>query len=397
MFHFLRQFRQFRQQRRETQLRQRLDCTDAAALAGQAAPDPARVLVVRNDSIGDYLLYRPWLRCLAADLHAQGQRLTLAANALWAPLALAWDGDVIDELLPVDFGRFQRDMAYRAETLATIGAGGFGHFMYPLHVREPAVENFFRFLAAPERIGSQGEHRPGPWFAALDAAYTRLLPAAAATLFEYDRNREFYENWRGQPAPAAAPLTVPAAAADLAHFRTALGPRYAVLFPGASARRKRWPVAHFAALARALHQHGGPGLRLVLAGSAADNLHALKRIKKAGAAAPAWLTNLCGQTTLPELAALLAGARLLVSNDTVAAHLAVQAGTPCLTVLMGENYGKFFPYPARLHSGPSGCLFPPRMEARFAQDVFERPDFTPRIGSISPERVLAAALDLLGG
>lgn len=223
MLDLLSRFRDYRRQLRQNRQQQRLTRADQAALAGQAAPQPGRVLVLRNDSIGDYLLYRPWLRLMAADLHARGQHLTLAANAIWAPLARAWDSDVYDELLVVDFGRFQRDLPYRTEQLAIIGAGGYETLVYPLHVREPAVENFFQFLAAPVRIGSQGEHRTTPWFQALDRAYTRLLPTATATLFEYDRNREFYENWRGAPAAAPAPLEVPVQTDDVARFREELG------------------------------------------------------------------------------------------------------------------------------------------------------------------------------
>ncbi|MEJ7661705.1 MAG: hypothetical protein WKG07_20065 [Hymenobacter sp.] len=62
-----------------------LSQADATALAAQAPPNPARVLVVRNDSIGDYLLYCPWLRQMSAVVRGQGQRLALVANALWAP------------------------------------------------------------------------------------------------------------------------------------------------------------------------------------------------------------------------------------------------------------------------------------------------------------------------
>jgi hypothetical protein len=43
-----------------------------------------------------------------------------------------------------------------------VGAGGFGEVIYPLHVREAAAENFIRFLLAPVRVASQGEHRTGP-------------------------------------------------------------------------------------------------------------------------------------------------------------------------------------------------------------------------------------------
>lgn len=169
-----------------------------------------------------------------------------------------------------------------------------------------------------------------------------------------------------------------------------------MFFPGASARQKRWPATRFAQLARLLHQRYGSALRLVVAGSPDDNAHARKIIAELGQATGALaLVNLCARTSLPELAAVLQGARLLVSNDTVAAHLAVQVGTPCITVLMGENYGKFFPYPAALHSALSRCLFPPSMEIRLRQGNKARPDFTPKIEEIEAARVLAEVEDIL--
>lgn len=392
-------FRQFNRQRQQQRRMVRLSATDARALAGQAAPDPGRVLVVRNDSIGDYLLYRPWLRQLSAAVRGRGQRLTLVANALWAPLAQAWDADLLDELVVVAFGSFQKDLAYRAEILRTLGAAGYGEVIYPLHVREPAVENFIRFLLAPRRVASQGEHRTDAWFRALDAGYTHLLPTVPGVLFEYERNREFFEHWSSTTEAGVAdakkfgpPLRLPASVLA-ARAPSAAGQAYVVLFPGASARQKRWPAAHFARVAAGLHQRYGERYRLVLAGSPADAAHARQIQRAAGAAVP--LDDRCGQTDLPGLAALISGAALLLSNDTVAAHLGAQAGVPGITVLMGENYGKFFPYPPALLGAPSRCFFPPDMEARFAAGNFSRPDYDPDIAQISPARVLAAAVALL--
>ena len=390
----LARFRQFRRQRRQQRQIMALSRADAAALATQAAPDARRVLVVRNDSIGDYLLYRPWLRRLSIEVRRRGQHLTLLANALWAPLALAWDGDLFEEVISFQAGRFMTDLAYRAEVLRQVGARGFGEVIYPLHVREAAVENFIRFLQAPVRVASQGEHRTGLWFALLDAGYTRLLPSTRAVLFEYDRNHEFFENWLGsarEPTPIeAAPLALPASAMAAAAPPTP----YIVLFPGASAKQKRWPTGHFAQLARALHQALGGRYSLVLAGSPADAELAGQIAQAAGPAVP--LLDKCGQTDLPGLAALVAGASLLISNDTVAAHLAAQAGTPCLVLLMGENYGKFFPYPPALLRAPCHCLFPLGQEARFAHGDFTPPAHDPDISQIAPARVLAAAHALLG-
>ena len=354
--------------------------------------------MLRTDSIGDYLLFRPWLRRLAAEVHGRGQRLTLLANALWAPLALAWDADCFDELLAVDTGRFGRDLAYRAEVLGRVGAGGFGQVINPLHVREPVLENFVRFLHAPRRVASTDASLTGPWFETLNAGYTHLLPRDPGVRFEYVRNGEFFESWRrisGQnipekiPAPllaatsdqqlalalqGAAPLALPASVAAAGAVEAAAGP-YVVLFAGASARQKQWPAAAFARLARQLRQHYGSAYRLVLAGSPADNPLAQRIIREAGPAVA--FDNRCGRTDLPGLAALLAGASLVVSNDTAAAHFAVQAGTPTLVLLMGENYGKFFPYPPALLRAPGRCLFPPSQEARFARGDFTPPPTTP--------------------
>ena len=397
----LARFRQLRRRRKRQRLAASLAAADAASLAEQAPPHPGRVLVLRNDSIGDYLLYRPWLRQLSQVVRARGQRLTLAANALWAPLAQAWDADLFDELLVVEFGRFITDLPYRAAQLRAIGAAGFGEVIYPLHVREPAVENFIRFLRAPLRVASQGEHHADDWFQALNAGYTHLLPTTPRTLFEYDRNGEFFARWLASAGPLppglAQELRYPPALAlppGVAREPAAPEARPAiVLFPGASARQKRWPARHFAELARGLQQRYGQRYQLVLAGSPADAAYARQIAQAAGPGVP--LDNRCGATDLPGLASLVAGAKLLISNDTVAAHLAAQAGTPCLVLLMGENYGKFFPYPPALLRAPCRCLFPPSQEARFARGDFGPPARDPDLGRLAPGRVLAAAAELL--
>ncbi|TVT41248.1 glycosyltransferase family 9 protein [Hymenobacter setariae] len=396
---FLTRIRLAYRARRAERLVVALSTSDAKALSTQAPPQQARVLVVRNDSIGDYLLYRPWLRQLSLALRARGQQLTLLANRVWAPLAQTWDGEWCDEIIAVDFGAFAKDLSYRSQLVQKLGEKGFGEVIYPLHVREPTVENFIRFLQAPVRVASEGAHQVSDWLSLLNASYSHLLPSTRDVLFEYDRNREFFENWQQLAADPSAlpttevPLTLPLSVHEAARQVGATTAPYVVLFPGASARQKRWPPSAFAKLARQLHQYYGARYRLVVAGSAADDKLAQQLIQAAGPAVP--LENQCGKTDLPGLAALLAAAQLVISNDTVAAHLAVQAGTPCLVLLMGENYGKFFPYPPALLRAPCQCLFPPSQEARFARGEFSPPPRDPIIDKIPVERVLLAAQQML--
>lgn len=400
MLSLLKRIRLAYRQRRQARQQLALSETDERALARQAAPQSARVLVVRNDSIGDYLLFRPWLHQLSRVVAARGQRLTLLANAIWAPLAQDWDAEWCEEILAVDFGAFTQDLAYRTSILQTIGEKGFSEVLYPVHVRQATVENFIRFLRAPARIASEGAHEPDAWFAVLDADYSRVLPSTPEVLFEYYRNREFFENWQqlapASPALGAAPaaLALPAAVHEAASTLAAARKPYVVLFPGASAQQKRWSPRYFGQLVRQLHHHYGGRYEFIIAGSPADGKLAQQLQQAAGPEVP--LDNQCGQTNLTGLAVLLAGARLVVSNDTVAAHMAVQAGTPCLVLIMGENYGKFFPYPAALLRAPCQCLFPPSQEKRFAAGDFSPPPHDPVINKITVPRVLAAAQALLG-
>jgi heptosyltransferase-1 len=100
------------------------------------------------------------------------------------------------------------------------------------------------------------------------------------------------------------------------------GSGLALLNPGAKWATKRWPLAHWQALARRLARE--KGLKMVLTGGPEDTA-AAEAIEEA--AGPGAALNLCGRTSLPELAAVLARARLMVTADTGPLHLAAAVGT----------------------------------------------------------------------
>jgi ADP-heptose:LPS heptosyltransferase len=101
-------------------------------------------------------------------------------------------------------------------------------------------------------------------------------------------------------------------------------PGAVVLHPGAAAASRRWPPDRFTAVARALARAGH---RVVLTGTAAE--HGLGRRIAAGAGLP---LDAVLDTDLLELAALIAAASLVISNDTGASHLATAYGTPSVTL-----------------------------------------------------------------
>lgn len=96
------------------------------------------------------------------------------------------------------------------------------------------------------------------------------------------------------------------------------------LFPGSNASSRRWPVARFAEVARALV---GRGVRVVAMGSAGERA----LTARVAEAAPG-VVDAGGGTDVQGLAALLAMCDLVVTNDTGPMHLAAAVGAPTLTL-----------------------------------------------------------------
>jgi len=98
---------------------------------------------------------------------------------------------------------------------------------------------------------------------------------------------------------------------------------------------KRWPEAHFAALARLLSARGC-GVWLV--GSPKDHAVAETIAQDAAGAC----INLCGKTDIAEAADLLAASRLVVTNDSGLMHVAAAVGRPVIA-LYGSSSPQFTP------------------------------------------------------
>ncbi len=103
-------------------------------------------------------------------------------------------------------------------------------------------------------------------------------------------------------------------------------PRYALLVPGGSAHRpeKRWPVAHYVALARMLWVRG---IVPVLIGTGAERKE-LDQITAQVRDA----VNLCERTDLGQLASLARNACWAVGNDTGPMHVIAAANCPTTVI-----------------------------------------------------------------
>ena len=120
------------------------------------------------------------------------------------------------------------------------------------------------------------------------------------------------------------------------------GARYAVLHPGASDPRRRWPVERFAAVG---DQLAFQGLRVVLTGTQAE----AEIVGAVVAAMNAPALELSARTSLGAAAASIERATLTVTNDTGTSHLAAAMRAPSIVIFIASDRARWAPADTGLH------------------------------------------------
>jgi heptosyltransferase-2 len=222
---------------------------------------------------------------------------------------------------------YERHGAHRRPRAFLQLARELGREGYAAHVVLPSTPSaalLARWVGAPVRAGFEG---PGRGLC-LTHRHRRGRRGTAHLLQEYRAVLALVA-----PAAPAAEPEVHTSPAARAAARALVGPgEYVVLAPGATfGPAKRWPAERFAAVGRELGSRIGG--RIVVVGGPGD-LPVVAAVGQALAARPGPFPpiDLAGRTDLPTLAAVLAGARVVVANDSGPMHLARSVGAPTVGI-----------------------------------------------------------------
>ena len=335
----------------------------ASAERPARAPGPA-TLIIGVNWLGDSLMTMPaiqaWRRANPAAPLVMLVKPKL--KSLWALHPAA---DEVWELPPGSRALTAMVRAARARKFKTA-------FVLPHSFRSALVP----FLArVPQRIGPPGHGR--------DWMLTQVVPFRPGA----ERAHQLYEYMAilgvegGNEAPRLK-LT-PELTARAGALLGTPGTGWIAVMPGAAyGPAKRWPAERFAAAGRLLKDR--LKCNMIMLGSTAERPLCEAVAHGAG---PGSL-NLAGQTTLPELAAVLARCRLALTNDSGGMHLATAMGIPVVTVFGMTD-------PAR--TGPMGAAVRVLQDSAFHSRDIRRdaPEALASLLRITPEQVAGAAMELL--
>jgi heptosyltransferase-2 len=290
----------------------------------------SRILIVQTAFLGDAVLTTPLLRelrrvrpmaslCLLTTATGRSVLNGLPYVDRWLVLDKRWDREgcrssrgVLRELMGTRF-----DAAVAAHRSVRTGV-------------------LLRMSGARLRVGFTGA--PGAW------AYNRRVPWDPGE-HAVRRYLQLSAALGGEPGTADPQprLTVEPGAAARANLMAlehgvAAEDNLLCVAPGSVWPTKRWLPAGYARVVAAARARG---LVPVLVGSPEER----ELCRSVAALTPAPV--LAGRTSIPELVALLARARIVVANDSGAAHVASAVGTPVVSVfgstVPGMGYAAFGP------------------------------------------------------
>lgn len=317
-----------------------------------------KLLIIRLDSIGDYILIRNFFASIKESKKYKNYKITLCGNIVWKSLADTFDADVISDFIWVNRKKFNNNPFYKFKILKQIYLASFNTVIDTTYTREILFgDSIVRTSRAKFKIGSSGSLDTSlKWKRNLftNHHYTKLINSTVENIFEFYRNKLFIEKVIDEPVL----ITKPNLACNSIKLKPLTDKKYAVIFPGAQESKRIWSAEKFELVAKYLINNFK--LNIIIAGSASDHKFYKKMnyIKSSKSC-----FDMTGKTDLPQLAKLISQAKLLVSNETSAVHFAAAVGTKFVCISNGQRFGRFMPYPEEMNV-KGKYVFPPEIQKR---------------------------------
>jgi lipopolysaccharide heptosyltransferase II len=291
-----------------------------------------RIVLIKPSALGDIVHSLPVLSALRRRFPRA--HIAWVVNRAYEPLLLGHPD--LDETLPFDRGAARGGWLAAARTftrfLRTLRSG---RFDLAIDLQGLLRSGLMAWASgAPRRVALSGVREGARWF------FTDTVALPRPGLHAVDRYWCLAEALGAGDGPKNFHVPVAPTAATWATEVIGSLPRpWLVLAAGSRWLTKRWLPEHFAELAgRAQAEFGGSVL--FIGGPDEAHLSAAVRERLHGPS-----LDLTGRTALPQLAAILARADVMLANDTGPLHLAAALGRPvvapytCTKVAWTGPYG----------------------------------------------------------
>lgn len=270
------------------------------------------LLIYRIDLIGDYVISKDFLRLVRNCPKFKDYKIVFLGNSVLTDFILKFDRQYIDEYIAFDRNLFKYRF-YKKSLIEQINKYKYDYTFNYMSIRNTYSEFITANINSGKKCGILG-------------LAINLKPEEKA---EYDKLYDCLYDVNNNYSNCGLELLNKVTEIDngkyihsynydqnkLRHFEQKYNKPYAIIFPSASQEIKRMPFEKFMTLAK--HLHDKYNFLVYICGSKKDK----KIFKKYNIKKP-YIKDLCGKYKLSELPYLFKNAKILLTNDTCAMHIA---------------------------------------------------------------------------
>lgn len=349
------------------------------------------LLIIKLDEIGDYILFRNFLRYFKASEKFIGYKITLCGNIAWKSIFDFLDKDCVDSSFWINKIKFSKNLFYRNKIIKlikgveynTVINGSLSRVFY-------TDDTLVKAANAKFKIGSKTDFsNQFLWQKKIsDNYYTELIEIDDESVFEFHRNKYFVS----KAVKTEIDVTAPVIEKDNLKYNDELVDTFAAFYLGGRVKYKIWDTKNFISVAKYIYERFN--LKIVLLGDAKD-IEYSKKFKNHFE--NKYITDFTSKTNLVEVLEILNNAQIAVMNDSGLAHIAAGLNKNLIVLANGTHLGRFFPYPESYKNVKA--IYPPVIENKLKNFKNMIKEYKYRsvldINSISVERVIEEIDNLL--
>ncbi len=301
----------------------------------------SRLLIIKFDELGDYILFRDYLKVIRHSKKFRTYKITLAGNVKWKELSEHFDGSNYDEAIWIDKKKFITNIIYRKIIFNKIYNRNFDTVLNPSSSRNFLTDDsLVRVAKAAKSIGFVSDTANSPKLILFlsDSFYSRNMLLPKDCYFEFYRNKYFFETLLEEEINLIAPYL----GVDNRKEKEKQQ-KFVLVSPGAGIKYRQWSARNYAIISNYINKNYGYKLKII--GGESERDISIKIINHSEITE---IEDLTGKTSLLELIDTIASSGLVITNDTGTSHISAALGIKTLVISNGSRFGRFNPYPDRL-------------------------------------------------
>ncbi|MCF8196371.1 MAG: glycosyltransferase family 9 protein [Polynucleobacter sp.] len=299
------------------------------------------IFIIKTDNIGDYVLWIDSLKLFEKAYPKRDYKKRIILNNQVRDLHEFINSKYFDETIYINLKKYKTSLLYRLKMMRMVAGLRSGVAINLVYSRDLLCsESLLMASLAPKKLGFHGDNLNNFIFfkSRMDLNYTSLI-GFNEKANELILIKEFFKFFKIEFDPFIGNFQKNGLDKEKG---LDIG-SYFVVFPGAGKAIREWPIEKFIEIIKYLE------IRFGLIGVICGSRRELKYVEEINLQRNRPLLSLVGDTDLVALANVIKNAKILITNETSAAHIGAAWGTPTVAIVGGGHFGRFLPYPNTLN------------------------------------------------